>query len=60
MLDLFCKDTGIAQQVSEQRDQASNGKAERMHHPIMNMVRSIVFACGLPLSFWGDATLRTY
>jgi hypothetical protein len=21
----------------------------------MNMVRSMVFACGLPLSFWGDA-----
>ncbi|KAG3057436.1 hypothetical protein PI125_g25401 [Phytophthora idaei] len=21
----------------------------------MNMARSMVFACGLPLSFWGDA-----
>jgi hypothetical protein len=26
-----------------------------MHRTIMNMVRSMVFACGLPLSFWGDA-----
>uniref|UniRef100_A0AAV1TY94 Integrase catalytic domain-containing protein n=1 Tax=Peronospora matthiolae TaxID=2874970 RepID=A0AAV1TY94_9STRA len=54
-LELFCKDTGIARQVSEPRNQASNGKAERMHRTIMNMVRSMLFACGLPLSFWGDA-----
>ncbi|KAG3023800.1 hypothetical protein PC121_g24794 [Phytophthora cactorum] len=37
-LDLFCKNTGIARQVSEQRNQASNGKAKRMHRTIMNMV----------------------
>ena len=54
-LDLFCDETGIARQVSDPRNQASNGKAERMHRTIMNMVRSMVFACGLPLSFWGDA-----
>jgi len=54
-LDLFCEQTGIARQISEPRNQASNGKAERMHRTIMNMVRSMVFACGLPLSFWGDA-----
>ena len=54
-LDLFSKDTGIARQISEPRNQASNGKAERMHRTIMGMVRSMVFACGLPLSFWGDA-----
>ncbi|KAG3098958.1 hypothetical protein PI124_g9109 [Phytophthora idaei] len=54
-LDLFCKDTEIARQVSDPRNQASNGKAERMHRTIMNMVRSMAFACGLPLSFWGDA-----
>ena len=47
-LDLFCKDTGIARQVSEPRNQASNGKADRMHRTIMNMVRSMLFACGLP------------
>ncbi|KAG2930636.1 hypothetical protein PC115_g6420 [Phytophthora cactorum] len=54
-LNLFCKDTGIARRVSEQRNQASNGKAERMHCTIMNMVGSMVFTCGLLLSFWGDA-----
>jgi hypothetical protein len=26
-----------------------------MHRTIMNMVWSMIFACGIPLSFWGDA-----
>uniref|UniRef100_A0AAV1UMW7 Uncharacterized protein n=1 Tax=Peronospora matthiolae TaxID=2874970 RepID=A0AAV1UMW7_9STRA len=30
-VDLFCKRTGVARQVSEARNQASNGKSERMH-----------------------------
>uniref|UniRef100_A0AAV1TD71 Integrase catalytic domain-containing protein n=1 Tax=Peronospora matthiolae TaxID=2874970 RepID=A0AAV1TD71_9STRA len=30
-VDLFCQLTGIARQISEARNQASNGKAERMH-----------------------------
>ena len=55
-VDLFCKQEGVTRQVSEARNQASNGKAERMHRNIMNMVRSMVFSCGLPLSFWGDSS----
>ena len=55
-LDIFCSTTGVSRQVSEARNQASNGKAERLHHTIMNMMRSMVFASNLPLSFWGDAT----
>nr|CCA24530.1 hypothetical protein TcasGA2_TC015470 [Albugo laibachii Nc14] len=54
-LDVFCKTTGGLRQVSEPNNQASNDKAERMHRTIMNMVRSMVFASGLPLNFWGDA-----
>ena len=54
-LDLFCKDSGVARQISVPRNQASSGKAERMHRTIKNMVRSMVFSCGLPLGFWGDA-----
>ena len=41
--------------MSEAKNQASNGKAERMHRTIMNMVRSMIFASNLPLSFWGDS-----
>ncbi|CAI5703653.1 unnamed protein product [Peronospora effusa] len=54
-LDVFCKTNGVSRQVSKARNQASNGKAERMHRTIMNMVRSMVFASNLPLHFWGDA-----
>ena len=54
-VDLFCKKTGIARQVSEARNQASNGKAERMHRTVLNMARSMIFACNMPPYFWGDA-----
>ena len=54
-LDVFCKEVGVSRQVSERDIQASNGKVERMHRTIMNMVRSMVLASGLPLTFWGDA-----
>ena len=49
-LDVFCKDTGITRQISERDNQYSNGKAERMHRTILNIVRSIGFASGLPLN----------
>uniref|UniRef100_A0AAV1UND8 Integrase catalytic domain-containing protein n=1 Tax=Peronospora matthiolae TaxID=2874970 RepID=A0AAV1UND8_9STRA len=54
-VDLYCKRTGVARQISEARNQASNGKAERMHRTILNMARSMIFASRLPLTFWGDA-----
>lgn len=42
-------------QVSEANNQASNGKTERMYRTVLNMARSMIFAIGLPLFFWGDA-----
>uniref|UniRef100_A0AAV1TNM8 Integrase catalytic domain-containing protein n=1 Tax=Peronospora matthiolae TaxID=2874970 RepID=A0AAV1TNM8_9STRA len=54
-VDLLCKSTGVARQVGEVRNQASNGKAERMHRTVLNMARSMIFANRLPVSFWGDA-----
>ena len=54
-LDLFCKEANVSSQVSDRDNQASNRKAERMHRTIMNMVQSMVFASGFPLTFWGDA-----
>ena len=56
-VDLFCKRTGVARQISEARNQASNGKTERMHRTILNLARSMMFACALPLNFWKDAVL---
>lgn len=55
-LDVLCKDSGVTHQIVENDNQASNGKAVRMHYAIMNEVRSIVFASGLPLNIWGEAT----
>ncbi|GMF34945.1 unnamed protein product [Phytophthora fragariaefolia] len=52
-VDLFCRDTNVARQRSEANNQTRNGKAERMHRTVMNIARCMVFACGLPLSFWG-------
>ncbi|OWZ22783.1 putative mitochondrial protein [Phytophthora megakarya] len=54
-VDLFCKKTEGTRQRSEAWNQAGNDKAERMHRTIMNMARCMIFACGLLLSFWGDA-----
>uniref|UniRef100_A0AAV1VCP9 Integrase catalytic domain-containing protein n=1 Tax=Peronospora matthiolae TaxID=2874970 RepID=A0AAV1VCP9_9STRA len=54
-VDLFSKRTGVARQISEARNQATNGKAERMHTKILNMARSMIFASRLPLKFWGYA-----
>uniref|UniRef100_A0AAV1U887 Integrase catalytic domain-containing protein n=1 Tax=Peronospora matthiolae TaxID=2874970 RepID=A0AAV1U887_9STRA len=56
-VDLFCERTGVARQVSEARNQASNDKAERMHRTVLNLASSMMFACALPLMFWGDAVL---
>ncbi|DAZ93861.1 TPA: hypothetical protein N0F65_009583 [Lagenidium giganteum] len=43
-VDLFCRTQGrVARQVTEARNQAANGKAERMHRTIMNMVRCMLF-----------------
>ena len=54
-VDPFCMSAGVKRQVSKADNQASNGKAERMHRTILNMARCILFAGGLPLYVWGDA-----
>ncbi|GMF57079.1 unnamed protein product [Phytophthora fragariaefolia] len=54
-VELFCQQNGVARQVSEASNQASNGKAERMHRTIFNMVRCMIFESGLAPSFWCDA-----
>ncbi|OWZ18981.1 hypothetical protein PHMEG_0006833 [Phytophthora megakarya] len=54
-VDPFCAATGVRRQISERENQASNGKAERMHRTILNVARCMLFASGLPLYFGGDA-----
>nr|CCA26316.1 conserved hypothetical protein [Albugo laibachii Nc14] len=48
-VDPFCKVRGVGRQISEADNQASNGKAERMHRTVLNMVRCMLFASGLPI-----------
>lgn len=52
-VDLFCIKSGVARQRNEARNQASNGKAERMHRTIINTARWMIFASALPLRFLG-------
>ena len=56
-IDVICKTTGVLRQVNETNNQASNGKYERMHRALIDMVRRIFFASGLVLSFWGPEFL---
>lgn len=37
-VDLFCKKTGVTRQASEARNQASNGKAERMRRTLADLM----------------------
>ncbi|CAH0492883.1 unnamed protein product [Peronospora farinosa] len=55
MWTCFCKSSDVARQISEARNQASNGKAECMHRTVLNMARAMIFASDLPLYFGGDA-----
>lgn len=59
-LDRFCKETGIAHQISEARNHSSNGKEERIHHTIINSVPSMRYAFRLPLHFWCDDASYAY
>jgi hypothetical protein len=54
-VDLFCKQTGMARQLTELNNRASNGKAERLHQTVLNMARCMIFNSGMPIRFWGDA-----
>jgi hypothetical protein len=54
-VELFCQVSGIVRQITEANNSAANGKAERMHRTIMNMVRCMLFGCGLSLGYWGYA-----
>ena len=52
-VDLFCYSTGVVRQRTEARNQAGNGKADRMHRTIFNMVRCMFCSSVLPSNFWG-------
>ena len=53
-VDLLCRISGVVRQVSEARNQASNGKTERMHRTVLNMASSMICGRELPLHLRGD------
>lgn len=50
-VDISYKSTGVIREISEATNQASNGKAERMHRTVLNMARCRLFASGLLMHF---------
>jgi hypothetical protein len=54
-IDLFSEGNGIARQRTKADNPTTNGKAERMHRTVFNMIRCIIFNCRLSMHFWGDA-----
>ena len=48
---------GIHRQITVARTPQQNGKAERFNRTIMESVRSMLHATGLPAKFWGDAVM---
>ncbi|GKV49915.1 hypothetical protein SLEP1_g56638 [Rubroshorea leprosula] len=51
----YCGEQGIQHQVTCPYTPQHNGVAERKNRTIMDMVRSILKAKGMPNSFWGEA-----
>lgn len=55
MFRTFLNDNGISLRISCPHTHQQNGKAERMHRTIINMIRSLLFQASLPRTFWVEA-----
>ena len=59
--DIFLQTSGITRQRSPPYTPQHNGVAERMNRTLMEMVRTMLYAAGLPPIFWGEAlSVATY
>ncbi|CAN1347700.1 Retrovirus-related Pol polyprotein from transposon RE2 [Linum perenne] len=54
----FYTQHGIEHQMSCVERQEQNGRVERKHQDILNVVRALRFQAGLPLRFWSDCILH--
>ncbi len=55
--DTYLKENGIHRELTIPKTSAQNGEAERRHRQLANVVRCLLVESGLPLEFWGYATL---
>ncbi|GKB77441.1 retrovirus-related pol polyprotein from transposon TNT 1-94 [Tanacetum coccineum] len=52
----LCIESGIARHLTVARTPQQNGVAERMNRTLMDKVRCLLIQCGLPKTFWAEAT----
>jgi hypothetical protein len=55
--DYYCKENGIAHQLTMPQTPQQNGVSERKNRTIMNMVRCMLKEKNCPKEFWGDAVV---
>lgn len=56
----FCEENGIRRQLTNAYTPQQNGIAERKNRTVMNMVRALLSAKGIPKSFWPEEVNWTF
>ena len=54
----FMEEKGITHHMSCTNTSAQNGLAERKNTHLLEITRSLLFACNAPNHYWGDAVLK--
>ncbi|KAD4584105.1 hypothetical protein E3N88_21706 [Mikania micrantha] len=55
----FCKDNGIARQLTAPYSPQQNGVVERRNRTMLSMTRSMLKAMSMPQNFWAEAVRHT-
>lgn len=51
----FCVDRGVQHQTTVRYTPEQNGRVERLNRELMEKTRAMLFHCGAPPKFWGEA-----
>ncbi|XP_071728128.1 uncharacterized protein [Rutidosis leptorrhynchoides] len=58
-LSVFCSQNGIIHQTTCVYTPQQNGIVERKHRHLLNVARSLMFQCGIPLNMWPECILTS-